>query len=90
MNKITREEFEKEFDREFDRDSSSVGYKDTCYAGLQIIAKYTDYVVQAATHDKIWSEDVDVLIEKGITIQDVSQLRDLGWMIEDSSLCHFV
>ena len=58
---------------------------DNAYQGLQIIAKYTDNLIQGAGHDVIWSENISVLIEKGITEEDVKALRKLNWMIEDES-----
>ena len=58
---------------------------DNAYQGLQIIAKYTDNLIQGAGHDVIWSEDIETLIEKGITEEDVKELRRLNWMIEDES-----
>jgi len=63
---------------------------DNTYQGLQIIAKYTDHIVTGATHDKIWSEAVETLIEKGITEEDVIKLRGLNWMIEEDSLACYV
>ena len=56
---------------------------DNAYKGLQIISKYTSNLIQGAEHDKIYSEDIEVLIEKGITEEDVFKLRKLNWMIED-------
>ncbi len=58
---------------------------DNAYQGLQIIAKYTDNLIQGAGHDVIWSENISVLIEKGITEEDVKALRKLNWMLEDDS-----
>lgn len=56
---------------------------DNAYQGFQIIAKYTDNIVTAAEHDEIYSEDIDKLIEKGITKEDVTKLALLNWMIQD-------
>lgn len=58
---------------------------DNAYQGLQIIAKYTDSVIEGASHDEIYSADIDVLIEKGITEEDVRELRRLNWMVEENS-----
>ena len=58
---------------------------DNAYQGLQIIAKYTNNLIQGAEHDVIWSEDINKLIEAGITEEDVMELRRLNWMIEDES-----
>ena len=56
---------------------------DNAYEGLTIIKKYTDNLIQGAGHDIIWSEDISTLIEKGITEEDVKELRRLNWMVED-------
>jgi len=56
---------------------------DNAYKGLQILAKYTDKLIQGAEHDIIYSEDIDVLIENGLTENDAINLRKLNWMIED-------
>ena len=56
---------------------------DNAYQGLQIIAKYTDNLIQGAEHDKIYSEDISILVEKGITEEEVLSLKKLNWMIED-------
>lgn len=73
-----------EFDKIFEADSGS--WKgDNAYQGLQIISKYTDYLIEGADHDVIWSVDVDKLIEAGITKEDALELRRLNWMIEDGS-----
>ena len=58
---------------------------DNAYKGLTIIKKYTDNLIQGAGDDVIWSEDISTLIEKGITEEDVKELRRLNWMIEDST-----
>lgn len=58
---------------------------DNAYQGLTILSKYTEDLIQGARHDVIWSEDIEVLIEKGITEEDVKELRRLNWMVEDSS-----
>ena len=58
---------------------------DNAYQGLQIVSKYTDNLIQGAGHDVIWSENISVLIEKGITEEEVKALRKLNWMLEDES-----
>ena len=64
---------------------------DNAYQGLKIISKYTDNLIQGAGHDVIYSEDIDVLIEKGINEYDVKELRRLNWMVEyDEYLACFV
>jgi hypothetical protein len=75
---MNKELFEQVFDN---TDSKWEG--DNCYKGLQIIAKYTDNIVQGATHDKVYSADIDKLIEAGITEGEVKELALLNWMIED-------
>ena len=82
---MTREELEKVFESE---ETNWEG--DNCYQGLQIIAKYTKNVVQGAGHDELFSEDVDNLIDAGITIEDATKLRELNWMISEGSLACFV
>lgn len=63
---------------------------DNAYQGLTILKKYTDNLIQGAGHDIIWSEDIDVLIERGITEEDVKELRRLNWRVEDTYLACFV
>lgn len=75
---MTKEEFLKVFESE---ETSWDG--DNCYQGLQIIAKYTKNIVQGAGKDEIWSEDIDNLIEAGITEEDAEKLRLLNWGIQD-------
>lgn len=58
---------------------------DNAMQGLLILQKYTDNLIQGAGHDVIWSEDIDKLIDKGITEEDVQELRRLNWMIEEGS-----
>jgi len=75
---MTEERFEEIFE-----ETESKWDGDNTYQGLQIIAKYTDNVIQGAGHDIIFSEDIETLIENGITEEDVIALRKLNWMIED-------
>ena len=56
---------------------------DNTFLGLSIIAKYSNYVVQGASHDVIWSEDLDNLIDADITDEDIIRLAELGFFIED-------
>ena len=75
---MTREEFEEVFD------SNETNWDgDSAWQGLQILSKYTDFLIQGADHDIIYSCDVDYLIEKGITKEDAESLRKLNWMIHD-------
>ena len=57
---------------------------DNCYKGLKIISKYVDIVVTGACHDTVFSVDVDTLIEKGITEEDIYKLANLNWSISES------
>lgn len=82
---MTRDKFDKIF-----KETESNWDGDNCYKGLQIIAKYTNNVVQAATHDEVWSENVENLIDAGITEEDVKALALLNWMIDEESLACFV
>jgi len=77
---MTEERFEEIFE-----ETESKWDGDNTYQGLQIIAKYTDNVIQGAGHDIIFSEDIEMLIENGITEEDVIALRKLNWMIEDGT-----
>lgn len=58
---------------------------DSCFEGLKIISKYTHNIVCGAGDDEVWSEDVDTLIEKGITEEDVVALAKLNWRVEDNT-----
>ena len=75
---LTREEIEKVFENE---DTEWKG--DNAYQGLQILAKYSDNLIQGAAKDVIYSCGISELIEKGITKEDVDKLRKLNWMLED-------
>lgn len=82
---MTNEEFYKVFESE-----ETKWEGDNCYQGMQIISKYTNNIVCSAGHDQIWSEGVDELIKKGITLDDANALRLLNWMIDEDSLSCFV
>lgn len=58
---------------------------DNAFQGLQIISKYTNNLIQGANHDIIYSEDISILVDNGITEEDVKELRRLNWMVEDDS-----
>lgn len=61
---------------------------DNAIQGLLIINKYLpNEGVDAAEHDIIYSSDIDVLLNAGITIQDAIKLRGLNWMIDDEFDC---
>ena len=81
---MTKNEFKKIFKK-----TKSEWDGDNAYQGLQIIAKYTEYLIQGAEHDVIFSEDIDVLIKKGIIKEDVTKLARLNWSIEfDRLICY--
>ena len=63
---------------------------DNAYKGLHILAKYTDSLIQGAGHDIIYSEDIDKVLEKGLTEEDALALRFLNWSIQDGYFCCFV
>ena len=81
MTNITEQEFLEIFDNE---DAEWDG--DNALQGLNIIAKYVkddSDVLTGATHDMIYSANVEELINSGITKEDVNKLRMLNWMVED-------
>lgn len=82
---MTREEFIEIFEN---TDSEWEG--DNCFQGLQIISKYTPDLIQGASHDKVFSEDIRELIQAGITQEDVTSLAKLNWSIDDDYLYCFV
>lgn len=65
---------------------------DEVLEGLKILEKYIDSrVIQGADHDIIYSEDIDVLIQNGLSKEDVIQLSRLGWHIDEGDcFAHFV
>ena len=73
---------------EVESDLNNVG--DNAFEGLKIISKYTKNPVQGADHDILYSEDIEKLIEAGITEEDVIKLSKLNWMINDEYLVCFV
>lgn len=79
---VTREEF----DEIFYKDNSSLWTGDNALKGLLIMQKYFDddkTLIVGAGHEKIHFVEVDELIDAGITIDDVIELRSLNWMIDD-------
>ena len=42
-------------------------------------------LIQGAGHDVIWGPNIEELINGGITEEAVRKLRELNWMIEDST-----
>jgi len=73
---MTRERFEEIFET-----VESDWEGDNAFKGCVIIAKYTDEIIGAAEHDVIYSEEIDALIEAGITEEDVAALAKLNWHI---------
>ena len=71
----------------FEEDTPSIHSEgDVTLEGLNILAKYTKgTVLCGAEHDKIYSVDVDEVLEAGITDEELIRLRGLGFMIDDSS-----
>ena len=70
-----------------------IDYKDIdgTLEGLKIMSKYTKRVIHGADNDIIYCEDIETLIEGGITEEEVTKLSKYGFMIEDCSyLTHFV
>ncbi len=78
---MDREQLEKIFE---EVDSKWEG--DNAFKGLQILSKYTDNLITGASHDIIYSEDIDKIVDK-ITEEDAIALAKLNWMINDESEC---
>lgn len=88
---ITRERFDEIMDNDEDIFNTKHHRKDHIFAGIEIIKKYLpDADIETAEHDIIYCCDIDKLIEGGITEEDVLQLYNLDWMIDEDSLAHFV
>ena len=86
-NEEIQERLFEEFSLIFAEDSNKKWNGDNAYQGLQILSKYTDYLIQGAEHDIIYSEDLGKLIEMGLTKEDCIKLRDLNWMIDEECDC---
>lgn len=71
------------------RDEETDWCGDNAIQGLMIIAKYIDpsqkTILVGANHDIIYSVNIEELIKKDITEEDVIALRKLNWMVEDNS-----
>lgn len=84
---MTREIFLSFFDENHKNYVKSNWKGDNAFQGLMIIAKYFDItkkdVVCGATHDEIYSVDIDEIIKNGIIEEDVKKLRKLNWSIQD-------
>lgn len=67
---------------------------DNAFQGLLIISKYFDVnkteIITYASHDQIWSVDVDESIVNGMAKEDFEKLAKLNWMIEEETLSCFV
>lgn len=76
---------EEQFIEILQRDGNTVFEEkvDKTLEGLKIISKYTDDVIQGADHDVIYSEEIMVLIDAGITVAEVEQLNTFGWFASD-------
>lgn len=66
--------------------------KCTAMEGLLILSKYTDEsVVIGASHDIIYSIDVDTAINGGLTKEEAGRLKSLNWAIRDEEyFAHFI
>ena len=78
---MTREKLEKIFE-EIEPDWEG----DNAFQGLQILSKYTKFLIHGAEHDIIYSEDVDEIVDK-MSEEDAVNLRKLNWMIDDDVEC---
>ena len=68
---------------------------DNVFQGLKLIEGYLNplewNLITAAEHDIIYSVEVEMLINAGITEPDIKQLGRLNWMVwEDACLACFV
>lgn len=79
---MERERLEEIFD-----ETESNWEGDNAYQGLQILAKYTTNLIHGAEHDKIYGEDIDLLLEAGLTEEDAIALAKLNWMIDSECDC---
>jgi len=54
------------------------------YDGISLLRKYIpDVGVEGASHDIIYSVDVDAIVNAGITVEDTEILRELCWSVEN-------
>ena len=81
---ITKENFEEIFEI---TESNSEG--DKCFQGLLIISKYINpkknKIIFYGEKDMIYSVDVNLIIDAGITEEDAILLASLNWGICDES-----
>jgi len=82
---MNREQIEKLFE-----EAEYYKGKNSILIGLNIISKYID-IDLCAEHDEIYSENIDKLIEKGMTDADWVELSKTDWRIdsENDCLAHF-
>lgn len=82
---------EKLFRKIMGDDSSAKWEGDNFIQGIKILEKYIDSskeeIVEGSTHDLIWCTGVEEILKKGITEEDTIALRDLNWMIDETSDC---
>lgn len=87
---MTREKFEELMSGESDYKK----YGDLCRitTGAMIVIKYLPkFGIRAAEHDIVYSAEVNKIISTSITEDEVINLRELGWFIDEDtdSLAHF-
>ena len=84
-DKITEEFIEELWGEESEIDSHWKG--DNAYQGLQIIAKYYDPLkedlITYGSHDVMGSVDMNELIERGVTKEDLISLKKLNWSYDE-------
>jgi hypothetical protein len=74
-------------DLEFDISDS----KRRIYDGLTLMAKYDQIVdIGSAEHDEIWADVTIMDLAENISVEDVMELRRLGWFIDEDALAHYV
>jgi hypothetical protein len=84
--------------KEFEKIMEEDGYEDydskesRIFRGIKIIEKYLPEVgIVSAEHDQIWLDvDIEKLLEAGFTETEAIVLRQLGWMLDEEALSHFV
>jgi len=60
----------------------SVKNCDNAFMGLQILSKYTKNTIKEADFDIIYSENIDVLIDAGLSREDCVELKSFNWKID--------
>ena len=67
---------------------------DNAVQGILIIMKYIDHmktdIICGAGHDELFSVDLEELVEKNITEEDVKELVRLNWTVSEEYLSCFV